>query len=104
MQKVEVTCRDYYHAHYYAVDTDFEPISPSSEIEGIYAINGSQHSILNIFTNILADAGRLVSTHGTFKCELCNSDGLNCPIHRNITMFVVGGPPVIESSEDIDGM
>ena len=61
---------------------------------GIYAIGGIRNSILSFNTTIYNDAGRSVNSHGVFTCETCSSS--TC-FHHNVTLFIVGGPPIIDS-------
>ena len=71
-------------------------------------MNGTHNSVLNLYSSIIADAGRTVSSHGIFRCELCYEslvldDVLHCPVHRNVTLFIVGRPPTIISGNGANG-
>ena len=67
---------------------NLEPTSDS-----VYFINGRRNSILSFTTTIHNDAGQALNGHGVFRCGVCNTE---CH-YRNLTLFVVGGPPTIDS-------
>ena len=88
---------------------DFESIADGV---GHYSLFGTGRSKLSFSTSIRRSAGDTILNSGIFKCEVCSvtesfsvfkiSISPECS-HRNTTLFVVGGPPVIDAGHSTDG-
>ena len=84
--------------HYYnfvAVDKEFIPVDPEST-SGHVHVNGTSISFTTTITN---GAGRTLNSHGIFRCQACSLDCL----HSDITLYVVGAPPIINSGKKSAG-
>lgn len=77
-------------------DKSFQKIDRNTRSRNRTIISGERDSILSIVTDVRNYAGTTVHTQGAFRCQACTV--FEC-VYRTITVYVLGGPPVILSAE-----
>jgi hypothetical protein len=67
--------------------------------ETAYNISEGSNSVLSFTTTIRNGAGQTINSHGIFRCTMCSGFSDSSCFYGEITLFVIGGPPVVDIGE-----